>query len=218
MTDSLLVVKPESPVQDTASKLYRWDVSARKYHAEFEASIAARREGLGLLFKNPLTSFRDPIHFGGRYAEIQTLKLRQQLGDISPSEVQEANKSLFNGAQFVTSRQDAKGTPAKLYALNVPLMGGALGLGGAFCMYAKFVRGAGVLWLVGSVLPFATMSVYNHARQPEQHLLNCYNYILQKRVASVELEANQQEWQSQDFVKSSEYGLLQGSLGGKTLY
>ena len=70
MTDSILVVKAESPVEDKSSKLYRWDASVRKYHAEFEASIAARKQGLSLLYKNPLTSFRDPIQFGHRYAQI----------------------------------------------------------------------------------------------------------------------------------------------------
>jgi len=78
MTDNqLLVVKMESPVTDQQSKLYRWDASARRYFSEFELDRAALKQGVALLWKNPLTSFRDPVQFGHRYADVQTLKLRQ---------------------------------------------------------------------------------------------------------------------------------------------
>jgi hypothetical protein len=71
MTDTqLLVVKMESPVADQKSKLYRWDASARHYFSEFELDLAGLKTGMALLYKNPLTSFRDPVQFGHRYAEV----------------------------------------------------------------------------------------------------------------------------------------------------
>lgn len=77
MSDNQLVlVKRDSPVHEATSKLYRWDHSSRKYHIEFEASIAALANSVGCLYKNPLTSFRDPIQFAGTYQELQMLKLR----------------------------------------------------------------------------------------------------------------------------------------------
>ena len=108
----LLVVKKESPVEDAKSKLYKWDSAVRKYHANFEVKKAALWQGIGLLYKNPLTSFRDPIQFGGRYSEMQSLKLRQQLGDISASEVQDAGSALFNGTHLITSMAGSAGSPS----------------------------------------------------------------------------------------------------------
>ena len=62
MSDSqLLLVKTESPVRDTSSKLYRWDSNARQYHQEFEINIASLLKGIAGLHKNPLTNFRDPV-------------------------------------------------------------------------------------------------------------------------------------------------------------
>jgi len=57
--------------------------------------------------------------------------------------------------------------PGKLYAYNVPLLLGSLGLGGALGMHARFVRGFNILWLAASALPFATCLVYNASRQPK---------------------------------------------------
>ena len=62
MTDRpIIVVKGESPVLDQASKLYRWDSSARAYYNAFELNIAALSKGISLLYKNPVTSMRDPV-------------------------------------------------------------------------------------------------------------------------------------------------------------
>ena len=62
MTDSpIIVVKSESPVTNQASKLFKWDSSARKYFSMFELELATLRKGISLLFKNPVTSMRDPI-------------------------------------------------------------------------------------------------------------------------------------------------------------
>lgn len=86
----VIVVKSESTVADQGSKLYRWDSSVRKYYTEFESSIGALSKSISLLYKNPVTSFRNPSHFQQRYYDLQTLRYRQQLGDISASEVSDA--------------------------------------------------------------------------------------------------------------------------------
>ena len=62
------------------------------------------------------------------------------------------------------------------------------GAGALFASYGFFVRGHNLVWLAGTVLPFATALVYNSARQPEQVLQNAYRYILAKRSASVEMQ------------------------------
>ena len=50
------------------------------------------------------------------------------------------------------------------------------------------MKGYGLVWLAGAVVPLATALVYNNARQPEQVLQNAYRYILAKRAASVEMQ------------------------------
>ena len=56
------------------------------------------------MYKNPLTSFRDPIQLGDRYLELETIRLRQKLGNISAGELAELN-SLFGGSySMVLSR------------------------------------------------------------------------------------------------------------------
>ena len=115
------------------------------------------------------------------------MKYRQQLGELSSSEVKEARKALRDGTHYVTTAQHPvpKGSPAHLSSWNFPLLAGAIGAGVGMGAYGKFVRGTSIIWLVGSALPFLGWMVYNHNRQPSQLLCNHYEYILQKRVATV---------------------------------
>ena len=100
------------------------------------------------------------------------------------------------------------------------MMFGMLGLGCLMGMYGKFARGFNIMWLPGSLLPFAGACVYNEARQNNVHIINCYSYILQKRIASVELQANSAEWERLPFVDTPEYLQLSESVRsrGITLY
>ena len=167
MTDKpVIVVSGESPVLDQTSKLYRWDSSVRKHFNEFELSIAALGRGINMIYKNPLTSFKDPVQLGHRYHELQILKHRQQLGAISPSEVSEASSALFDGIHLVTTEPGAKGTPHQLCALNLPILGGSLAAGGAMGLYGVLVRRTSFIWLIGSVVPFMMSLAYNKSRQP----------------------------------------------------
>ena len=56
-----MIVKGESPVLDQSSKLYKWDSSVRKYYNLFEVNMAGLGKGINMLYKNPVTSMRDPI-------------------------------------------------------------------------------------------------------------------------------------------------------------
>ena len=113
-----------------------------------------------------------------------------------------------------------KGSPAHLYSWNFPLLTAALGGGVGIGAYGVFVRGTSIIWLIGGLVPFFSWAVYNHHRQPKQHLINHYEYILQKRVASVQMEANLSNWKSQSFQNTKEFATLQQNISasGKTLY
>ena len=76
MSEALLV-KTQSPVQDQTSVLYKWDALVRKHFWRFEADKTYQANGLESVYSNPLTSFRDPVQFGHRYAKLETLRLRQ---------------------------------------------------------------------------------------------------------------------------------------------
>ena len=95
-----------------------------------------------------------------------------------------------------------------------------LGLGGALGPYAVFVKGYNLLWLGGAMVPFLTSLVYNHSRQPSQHLQNCYSYILSKRQATVEMQQNVQLVDNLSCSVSKEYKDFKNYLvsNNKTLY
>ena len=86
-----IIVKSVSPVQDKNSFLHSWDSSARKSFSAFEQYKVGLKSGLSAIYSNPLTNWKDEVQLGHRYQELNTLNLRQQLGDIQPSEVQEVN-------------------------------------------------------------------------------------------------------------------------------
>lgn len=75
MSDPVLV-KTQSPIQDQASFMYKWDSLVRSDFWKYEADKSYLTKGLEKLYLNPLTSFRDRVQFGHRYAELETLRLR----------------------------------------------------------------------------------------------------------------------------------------------
>ena len=85
-------VKTKSPVENQNSLLYKWDSSVRQNFCAFESNISQLKQGIQSLYSNPLTSFRDEVQFGHRYSELETLKLRQQLGHITSEEKNELNE------------------------------------------------------------------------------------------------------------------------------
>ena len=75
MSDPVLV-KTASPVTDTTSFLFKWDSLVRKNFWKYEADKTSLTRGIESLYSNPLTRFRDPVQFGHRYAQLETLRLR----------------------------------------------------------------------------------------------------------------------------------------------
>ena len=68
MSESPVMVKTLSPVEDQTSFLYRWDSMVRKNFWKYEADMTYLSKGLSALYTNPTTKFRDPVQFGHRYA------------------------------------------------------------------------------------------------------------------------------------------------------
>lgn len=182
-------VTPESPVQDKSSYLYQWDTAARTYFNHFEIHKQAAREGLRRLFQNFLTRNRDPIQFEHRFREVDTLASRQLLGDISKDEVRELNRALgtSNGSFYYKSNKE----PAGILAWHIyPIL--ALWVAGAgIAGYGRLIKGYNNLWFIGGYVPLWTYLFYNYARQPTIEIDNAYRYLLAKRAATCELQANQ---------------------------
>ena len=158
--------------------------------------------GIEALYFNPLTKFRDPVQFGNRYAELESLKLRQQVGDITKDDVAELNEK-FGGAYSISS----KGSPKRLYAYhkNTVYAGGIVG---TYFTAMGLMKGYSMLWLVGGFVPLFTSLIYNKTTQPEQLFQNCYAYLIAKKQASVEMHEQQKKFNENRFVKSSEYSKL----------
>ena len=82
-----IIVKSASPVQNKNSFLHSWDSSVRKSFSAFEQYKVGLKSGLSAIYANPLTNWKDEVQLGHRYQELNTLDLRQKLGEIQPSEV-----------------------------------------------------------------------------------------------------------------------------------
>ena len=66
---SSIQVKENSPVENNQSYLWRWDSDVRSHFSAFEGNLQGLRAGISGLYRNPLTSFKDPVQFGDRYLE-----------------------------------------------------------------------------------------------------------------------------------------------------
>ena len=94
------------------------------------------------------------------------------------------------------------------------------GAGLAFAGYGRFVRGYNNLWLLAAGLPVMTWSMVMKSRQPVTLIDNAYRYLIAKRAATAEFEANQGKLMANEWAKTQEYSALQGGLHGScmTLY
>lgn len=201
MSEALLI-KSQSPVEDQTSFLYKWDSLVRKNFWKYEADKKYLQDGIASLYTNPLTRFRDPVQFGHRYADLESLRLRQQLGQISGTEISELN-FVFGGQYGISLKRDGQ-----LFATNKPVLAGVFASCSALAVYAKFVKGYSIIWLVGSYSPFFATLCYNKVRQPSQLINNCYNYLITKRAATVEIQNNYTKFNENEFTKTSEFKAL----------
>ena len=138
------------------------------------------------------------------------------LGEISSSELKEVN-SMFGGLASVHFWLAPK-EPACLQA--VPTVGTAAfwGLGATFGLYGKFVRGYSFLWLGAAAIP-GTM-YYLTCRQPHTELCSAYRYLLAKRAATCEMEANAAAVAESEWAQTAEFKAIAEELAasGRTLY
>lgn len=131
----------------------------RQYSQFFEIHGQAAREDLNKLNSSPLTNWKDVTTRQGRYQLVDSLELRQQLGEITPAEVSEVNR-VFGGnpiTGYMLMRSSSE--PALLSACHKLEALAFLGAGGALGVYGRFVRGYNNLWLLAAVLPFCTFSM-----------------------------------------------------------
>ena len=122
----------------------------------------------------------------------------------------------MNGQLFVRSKSE----PAKIWAWNkIPLALSAI-LGLSMGTYGKFVKGYNNLWLVAGFLPMSLYLLVASQKQPTTTVENAYRYILAKRVATCELEANAKRMNGNGFTQSPEYAELTNLMlsKGQTLY
>lgn len=126
------------------------------------------------------------------------------------------NKVFGSRHFFVKSRKE----PAGLVAWNTYQMGFLWVAGASIAVYARFIKRYNILWLPGAFVPMWTYALYNRARQPTGEIENCYNYLLAKRAATCEMQANARRFNENDFTKSASYAKLRGALEARniTLY
>lgn len=188
--------------------LHAWDTAARQYHTFFEAHKKIAADNLLSLRSSTLTNWRSPIQLRSRYQALDSLSLRQQLGDISQAEVSELNRVMGVKNNYFTKGNDE---PAKLVSYNTVPLFALLGVGGAFGLWGKFAMRYNWLWLLAAPIPFLAGLAVNRARQPQDDLQNAYRYLLAKRSATCEMEKNAS--------KMSDLAKVKAALGhSDTLY
>lgn len=94
------------------------------------------------------------------------------------------------------------------------------GLSTGIAVYGRFLRGYNNLWLIAGYVPLWTYLLYGACRQPTQEIQNAYNYLLAKRAATCELQANTKRFKQNDFTHSDQYRTLRQALESRniTLY
>jgi hypothetical protein len=126
---------------------------------------------------------------------------------------------MFGGLASVTFFMNKK-EPAHLTAIPTIPTAFFFGIGAAMGLYGKFVRGNSFLWLGAAVVPGAMYYFTAMAKQPNTELCSAYRYLLAKRAATCEMEANASAVAQSDFAQSKEYEAMSADLAssGRTLY
>ena len=138
------------------------------------------------------------------------------LGEISSSEVAEVN-SMFGGLASVRFWAAPK-EPAQLQAVPTFATAFFWGIGGAFGLYGKFAKGYSFLWLGAALIPGSMY--YMTCRQPNTELCSAYRYLLAKRAATCEMEANAAAVAESEWAQTAEFKAIAEELAasGRTLY
>jgi hypothetical protein len=84
-------------------------------------------------------------------------------------------------------------------------LGGLWAAGTGISLYALAVKRYNILWLAAGYVPLWAYIFYNWARQPTQEIGNAYRYLLEKRTATVQLEAYKQRFNQAGFAQTNEF-------------
>jgi hypothetical protein len=148
----------------------------------------AAADNLWQVKNSALTSWRNPIQMRDRYTAIDSITMRQQLGEISKDEVAEVNRVL--GSPFVSFSKDRR-QPAKLWAWDNLTTGALLLSGLGFTTYGLLGLKSNKLWIIAAPIPAFIYYKINGVRQDQDLIQNAYRYLLAKRSATAEFEQNQ---------------------------
>ena len=122
----------------------------------------------------------------------------------------------LTGQTFVRSNA----SPAKIHVWNnLPILIATVS-GFSLGAYGKFVKGYNSLWLLAGVLPVSCYMIVASGRQPTTTTENAYRYLLAKRAATCELEANAEKISKKPFAQKDQFADLQNLMraNSQTLY
>ena len=91
------------------------------------------------------------------------------------------------------------------------------GISVSIALYGRFIRGYNNLWLIGGFAPVWAMIFYLYLRQPKQEIQNCYKYILAKRAATCELQANTKRFNQNAFIQTEQYKAFRQALATRNI-
>ena len=188
--------------------LQAWDNRVRQYAEFFEVHRVGAREDLSKLQSSPFTNWKNVTKREDRYQKIDSLELRRQLGEITDEEVSEVNR-VFGGnpvTGYLLTR--SRSEPALLQAWHKFEGLAFLSAGAAFGAYGRFVKGFNNLWLLAPVVPFMTWQLTQRSRQPATLIDNAYRYLIAKRAATAEFEANQARLIQNQWAQSPQFASL----------
>ena len=74
-----------------------------------------------------------------------------------------------------------------IFAWNVPALLLGCGSTAAICGYSILFKRYSIIWAAGALVPSSMTFLYNYSQQPQQHILSVMDYIIQKRLATVDL-------------------------------
>ena len=174
-----------------SSYLYQWEQKVRKFYNYFEVHKKAAHAWVQRIQTNPFTQTQEFLRYLGRLKEPDILELRQQLGDITKTEIGFVNKA------FAKERRNyyrkSRSEPARIvaYRKNIALVAGGSLLG---LWYTMIHMRKGLLWCGAAFVPLVFYMLYNRVRQPEEDVANCYRYILAKRTATALMQEQEREF------------------------
>ena len=137
--------------------------------------------------RNPFINWKNPRVFHHEFKNVDLMRYRQHLGDISREEVAEANS--ITGAKWALSKGSQ---PAQIKA-SPNYLWGIFGFCAATAVYGKFMKGYAIVWLWMPFAIYGAFSLKARSNPDPQIVENAYRYIIAKRSATCVHDKNKQE-------------------------